>query len=132
MATKTEYTGKYKISKFDLGFAKWYSLKYMDWMEEYNSLKDSVRSASYGEIHGSKVSNPTEELATKRAELRNKMLKVENAAFDAGDDIADYLLKYVIDDTMTFERLEKMGIPCGRTYFYEKRRKYYYLLAKEI
>ena len=40
MATKTEYTGKYKISKFDLGFAKWYSLKYMDWMEEYNSLKD--------------------------------------------------------------------------------------------
>ncbi len=132
MATKTEYTGKYKISKFDYGFAKWYSLKYNEWLEEYNALKDSVKSMSYGEIHGSKVGNPTEELATKRAELRNKMLKVENAAFDAGGDIAEYLLIAVTNEDMTYEQLERKGMPCGRTLFYDKRRKYYYLLSKEI
>lgn len=132
MARKTEYTGKYRISKFDYGFARWYSLKYNDWLEEYNSLKDSVRSMSYGEVHGSKVGNPTEELATKRAELRNKMLKVERAAFDAGGDLAEYILMAVINEDMTFEQLERKGMPCSRAWFYDLRRKYYYLLAKEI
>lgn len=132
MARKTEYTGKYKISKFDYGFARWYSLKYNDWLEEYNSLKDSVKSMSYGEVHGSKVGNPTEELATKRAELRNKMLKVERAAFDAGGDLAEYILMAVINEDVTFEQLERKGMPCSRAWFYDKRRKYYYLLAKEI
>ena len=32
MATKTEYTGKWKISKFDYGYAKWYSYKYLEWI----------------------------------------------------------------------------------------------------
>lgn len=132
MARKTEYTGKYKISKFDYGYARWYSLKYNDWLEEYNSLKDSVRSMSYGEVHGSKVGNPTEELATKRAELRNKMLKVERAAFDAGGDLAEYILMAVINEDVTFEQLECKEMPCSRAWFYDKRRKYYYLLAKEI
>ena len=76
MARKTEYTGKYKISKFDYGFARWYSLKYNDWLEEYNSLKDSVRSMSYGEVHGSKVGNPTEELATKERSCAIRCLRL--------------------------------------------------------
>lgn len=128
------YKGKYKLSKFELGYAKWFSLKYPEWLDEYNSLKDSVGAMSYDFSPGSKgkINNSTMDLATKRAEIREKMLKVERCAFDADSDIAEYILKSVIYEDMTFEKMKALGLPCERTMFYEKRRKYYYLLSKEI
>ena len=130
-----DYTGRYNLSRFDYGFARWYSLKYNDWLDEYNSLKDSVGGIRYGEaVQGGKGSDPTERLATRRAELRHKMLKVENAAFEAGGpDLCEYIFIAVTNEDVTFEILkQKYGIPCERTLYYEKRRKYYWLLAKEI
>ena len=134
MARKTSYSGKYKLSKFEYGYAKWFSLKYPEWLEEYNSLKDSVKGIVYDqEGHGSgSVNDSTGELAAKRAELRRKMLLVERAAYAAGGEIAEYILKSVIFEDMTFEDMKAIGLPCERTMFYERRRKYYYLLSKEI
>lgn len=133
MSRKVEYTGKYALSKFEFGYAKWFSLKYNEWLDEYNSLKDSVKAIQYSDMpKGSGKSDPTEKLAERRAELRRKMLKIENAAVDAGGDIAKYILLAVINEDMTFDKLKAKGMPCERTYFYEKRRKYYWLLSKEI
>jgi len=134
MARKNSYSGKYKLSKFEYGYAKWFSLKYPEWLEEYNNLKDSVKGISYDGMPGGKgqVNDATQNLATKRAEIRDKMLKVERAAYDAGGDIAEYILKSVIFEDMTFEDMKALGLPCERTMFYERRRKYYFLLSKEI
>lgn len=129
-----EYSGKYKLSRFEYNYAKWFSLKYPEWLEQYNALKDSVKAISYDvEGHGSgKVTDTTADLASKRAEIRRKMLLVEHAAFDAGGDIGEYILKSVIYEDQTFEDMKAQGMPCERTFFYEKRRKYYYLLSKTI
>ena len=134
MARKMSYSGKYKLSKFEYGYAKWFSLKYPEWLDEYNSLKDSVGAINYDSMPGGKgqVSDATMKLATKRAELKDKMLKVEHAASEAGGDIAEFILKAVIFEDMTFEDMKALGLPCERTMFYERRRKYYYLLSKEI
>lgn len=134
MATKSEYTGRYKLSKFEFGYAKWFSLKYPEWLDEYNTLKDSVKAITYDtEGHGSgRVNDTTGELAAKRAELRRKMLLIENAAFDAGGDIGEFILKSVIYEHTTFEDMKAIGLPCERTMFYDRRRKYYYLLSKVI
>lgn len=134
MARKMSYSGKYKISRKALNYAKWYSLNYPDWLEQYNSLKDSVRAISYDGMPTGKgqASDATMKLATKRAELRDKMLKVEHAASEAGGDIAEFILKSVIFENMTFEDMKAIGLPCERTMFYERRRKYYYLLSKEL
>lgn len=134
MARKNSYSGKYKLSKFEYGYAKWFSLKYPEWLEEYNNLKDSVKGISYDGMPSGKgqVNNATLNLATKRAELRDKMLKVERAAYDAGGEIAEYIFKSVIYEDRTFEDMKALGLPCERTMFYERRRKYYYLLSKEI
>lgn len=134
MARKMSYLGKYKISRKALNYAKWYSLNYPDWLEQYNSLKDSVRAISYDGMPTGKgqASDATMKLATKRAELRDKMLKVEHAASEAGGDIAEFILKSVIFENMTFEDMKAIGLPCERTMFYERRRKYYYLLSKEL
>ena len=134
MARKMEYTGKYKLSRFELGYAKWFSLKYPEWLEEYNSLKDSVKAIAYDqEGHGSgKINDSTGNLAARRAEIRRKMLLVEHAAYDAGGEIGEYILKSVIYEDTTFEDMKDIGLPCERTMFYERRRKYYYLLSREI
>lgn len=134
MARKTSYSGRYKLSKFEFGYAKWFSLKYPEWLDEYNTLKDSVKAVNYDqEGHGSgKVNDSTGELAAKRAEIRRKMLLIEHAAFDAGGEIGEYILKSVIYEDVTFEDMKAQGLPCERTMFYERRRKYYYLLSKEI
>ena len=131
---KMEYTGKYALSRFEYNYAKWYSLKYNDWLNEYNSLKDSVKAIAYQEaVQGGKNSNPTQNLATRRVQLRNKMLKIEQAAFEAGGEFARYILIAVTNEDVTYDVLiSKYKMPCGRTLFYEMRRKYYYLLAKEI
>jgi hypothetical protein len=134
MARKSSYTGKYKISKVQLAYVKAYSLQYPEWLDEYNALKDSVKGVNYDGLPGGKgsVNDATLNLATKRAELREKMLKVEHAAHDAGGDIAEFILKSVIFEDMTFEDMKAIGLPCERTMFYARRRKYYFLLSKEI
>lgn len=135
MSRKTEYTGRYAISSREYAYARAYSYKYNEWLEEYNSLKDSVKGISYdAEGHGSgSVSDSTGSLAARRAELRNKMLKVEHAAWEAGEDIAKYILIAVTNENVTFNVLkQKYKMPVEKTLYYDRRRKYYYLLSKEI
>lgn len=132
---KMEYTGKYHISRHKLSYAKSFSLQYNDWIDQYNMLKDSVKGISYSEsVQGGKNSDPTQKLAAKRAELKEKIMKIEHAAVDAGgEDLASYILKAVTNEFVTYDVLySKYHMPCGRTLFYEKRRKYYYLLSQEI
>lgn len=133
MARKMEYSGKYKLSRYELGYAKWFSFKYPEWLDEYNSFKDSVKAIRYDDApKGTGLSDPTEELAAKRYDIRRKMLLVERTAFDAGGAIAEYILKSVIYEDVTFEDMKAAGMPCERTMFYERRRKYYWLLSQRI
>lgn len=80
-------------------------------------------------------SDATANLAERRVELREKMHKVEDTVRDAvGDNksLYEYLLEYVTTEGATFHWMKQKGIPCERTYFYEVRRYFYYLMAKRI
>lgn len=131
---KKEYTGKYPIEARDLAYTKAYSLKYPRWLDQYNNLKDAVKAINYDNSGGPsrRISDTTADNATKRMIIRGKMMKVEQCAFEAGGDLAEYILKSVIDENVTFEDMKAAGMPCERRCFYEKRRKYYYLLNQII
>ena len=43
-----------------------------------------------------------------------------------------YLLEYVTTEGATFHWMKQKGIPCERTYIYEVRRYFYYLMAHRI
>lgn len=133
MPRKKEYTGKYHIDWRDLKYAQAYSQKYPKWLAQYNDLKAAVGAINYDKEGGSrKISDTTADNATKRMIIREKMMKVEQCAFEAGGDLAEYILKSVIDEHVTFEDMKAIGMPCESRCFYEKRRKYYYLLNKII
>lgn len=54
---------------------------------------------------------------------------VEQTAMDADPEIYQYLIKAVTDENVTYRYLEMvMGIPCGRKMYYDRRRKFYWLL----
>ena len=137
MARKMDYKGKYKLSRAEFNRAKWFALSFNDWMDEYNALKDSVSAINYenGDMpHAvNKTSNPTENLATRRAELKQKMDIVVECCNEADAALSEYILKAVTNENVTYQNLKVLlDIPCGATLFYEKRRKFYWLLAKEI
>jgi hypothetical protein len=137
MARKMSYEGKYKLSRHEFNTAKWYALGFNEWLEEYNKLKDSVSAISYENAdmpHAvNKTSNPTEELAERRAVLSEKMDRITRLCQVAGGDISDYLFKAVTNEDISYNTLNAlMNIPCSANTFYDRRRKFYWLLAKEI
>ena len=61
----------------------------------------------------------------------NKEGTVREAVGD-NKSLYEYLLEYVTTEGATFHWMKQKGIPCERTYFYEVRRYFYYLMAKRI
>ena len=56
---------------------------------------------------------------------------VEKACKNAGEEIYMWLLLGVTEG-LPFYNLELKGIPCGKDMYYDRRRKFYYLMAKSI
>lgn len=74
-------------------------------------------------------SDATQQLAIRRAQLAKNCEMVEQTAMDADPEIYQYLIKAVTDENVTYRYLEMvMGIPCGRKMYYDRRRKFYWLL----
>jgi hypothetical protein len=135
MPRREFYTGKYALSKEEFLSAKYYALRYNAWLAEYNSLKDSMGAITVDDMPHAKnnISNPTQRLAERRAELREKMEIIEQAAKDANPEIARELMIMATNYDMTFDRLKaECDIPYESTQFYKYRRKFYYLLSKKI
>ena len=134
MSRRNYYTGKYKLSKEEFLSAKYYALRYNSWLSAYNALKDSVGAIVYdGMPHGSGTGNPTESLAIKRDKLRKKMALIEDTAREADPELASYIMKAVTNEDVTFHHLKTlMDMPCGQKTYYDRRRRFYWLLAKKI
>ena len=68
---------------------------------------------------------------SEKAEAARKLRIVDEAVFEAGQGIAPYLLEAVTHEDISFHYLAGKGMPCGRNYFYECRRKFFLLLDKK-
>ena len=112
-----------------------YCLQYSEWQEEYADLASgSVSGINYnGMPHGSGSGNPTEVKAIRMAELSKKIATVEETAKEAGGEISEWILKGVTIENATFNYLKMVtGIPCERDMYYERRRKFYWLISQKI
>lgn len=94
---------------------RYFCLQYNSWKKELSAIPDVTIQSQ----------------AMRRFELMEKINLVETTAYEAREDLYPYILKAVTNKHITFPYLEANGIPCGRTLFYEVRRKFYYLLDKK-
>lgn len=125
---------KYYISKQKFLTARHFCLQYNEWIEEYGRLASGdVSAINYtGMPHGSGCGNPTERNAMRMAELSQKIKTVEQTAIEADEDIAEWILKGVTLEYVTFDSLKAAGMPCERDMYYDRRRKFYWLMAQKI
>lgn len=134
MARRNSYRGKYKLSKHEYLKAFHYAMCYNDWRREYDSLVDTARAIEYSDMpHGTNTWDSTAEAAQRRAELREKMQTVEDTAYEADPELCRYIMYAVTNEGATYEYLQSTKkLPCGKDMFYDRRRKFYYLLNKKL
>lgn len=56
---------------------------------------------------------------------------IDSVADEAGEAIAEWLLRAVTTEGLSAEKLIANGMPCGKDYFYERRRRFFELLDRE-
>ena len=68
------------------------------------------------------------DLAIRRIELENKKAVIDSAIAKAAPEIAEYLILGICYG-LTEYQLEQKGMPCGKKYYYHKRREAYWEIA---
>jgi hypothetical protein len=112
-----------------------YALNYQDWLMEYNALADPSTGLRYDKDHvqSSNQVDTTEANGILRAELREHMKIVEQAAIEADPDLYRFILLGVTMEEATYDILRrKYDMPASRGTFYDRRRKFYWVLWQHI
>lgn len=123
---------KYNINKYRFKELYYFCLQYNDWVKEIRENR-MLASAEQGEGRGNKVGRPTENAGIRNADLAQRVELIEQTAIEAAPDIYQYILLAVTNADYSFNYLKMMkGLPCEKDKFYDRRRKFYYLLSKKI
>jgi len=119
----------YYLTKHRTLELKHFCQQYEDWKQEYVKLT-VLRSYGYGEVKGGDVSDNTSKIAIRAAKLDQNMTMVKKCCKEAGGDIWEWLFMGVTNG-LSYTTLAARGIPCGKDYYYERYRKFFWLLDKE-
>lgn len=111
-----------------------FAMRYKEFKDVLKYKTNTVGSPKFGDTTGSGATkSATEELAIKRAWAKKNCKMIEESAKQADHQLYKYILKAVTEEGITYKYLKTvMNIPAGRNYFYEKRRKFYYILYKKL
>ena len=107
-----------------------YARMYPGWQAQINGLA-LLSGVRFDGVGGGGIGDPTPARAVRIAELRGMMHPVEDAARAAGAEIYEWLMLSVTKG-VSFEGLQARGIPCGRGYFFRRRRMFYKILAVRL
>lgn len=123
---------KYGISKNRFRELYYWCLQYKEWKDELKYKTDTMKSievTGMPSVHD--TGDLTQQLAMRRQQIEENCRVIEQTAMAAGPDIYPYLLKGVTDEEITYRYLKTvMGIPCGKDMYYDRRRKFYWMLNK--
>lgn len=110
-----------------------FALQYPNWERELRTMPDTSKAITYdGEkVQTSGGYDACSETAMRRYMLEKKKKLVEDTAREVAPEIYDYLILGVAYG-WTFWQLQAKGMPCEKDTYYNRRRKFYHLLAKKI
>ena len=123
---------KYWIDKHRHYELKHFCLQYPAWKKAYADLLDLGISISKTDTirSDSIIGNPTEKYAMKRAYYAERIKLIEKIAMETDDYLWHYILKAVTEG-LSFTHLQtKLEIPCSRDMYYDRYRKFFWLLSQ--
>lgn len=126
-------TGNWKLSKHEFYTAYHYSLQYHEWEDKCRGIVGISALNMDGMPRGSTTSNPTERQGIAISEYQHKMYIIEQTIKETDEQLYPWLLKAVTCEDITYNYLKQvMNIPCGKNIYYDRRRKFYYLLSQKL
>lgn len=123
---------KYHIDKHRHYELKHFCLQYPAWKKAYTDLSNIGMTISSAEKlpSGNLPGDPTAKRAVARAQLVERIEMVENIAREADDYLWQYILKAVTENLSYTHLKTKFDIPCGKDMYYDRYRKFFWLLSK--
>jgi hypothetical protein len=123
---------KYYIDKHRYYELKHFCLQYNEWKKAYASCNESIIFASDFEQRSSSSipSDITAKYAIKRAFYAGRIKLVEKAAMESDEFLYPYILKAVSEGLSYTYLKTKLDIPCGRDMYYDRYRKFFWLLSE--
>ena len=122
---------KYYIDKHRYYELKHFCLQYREWKKAYISCNESIIFASQIETTRSTnvPSDLTAKYALKRAQYAERINLVEKTAIEADEFLSSYILKAVTEGLSYTYLKSKLDIPCGRDMYYDRYRRFFWLLS---
>lgn len=123
---------RYWISKHRYYELKHFCLQYKSWRKAYKDLMEYGVTTSNitNEIRKTTISDPTAQLVITKMYYMDRIELVEKAAIETDQ----YLYKYIIQavtEGYSFSYLKsRLEIPCSRDVYYEKYRKFFWVLSQ--
>lgn len=129
---KISEKNKYYIDKHRYYELKHFCMQYNEWKKEYASCNESIIFASKFEKESTSniPSDITAKYAIKRAYYAGRIKIVEKAAMEADEFLYPYILKAVSEGLSYTYLKTKLDIPCGRDMYYDRYRKFFWLLSE--
>lgn len=124
---------KYYIDKHRYYELKHFCLQYKEWKKAYELCNDSIiYTTNMGDNFAGSImpSDLTAKYAIKKAEYAERIKKVEQAAKEADEYLYEYILKAVTEGLSYTYLKTRMDIPCGRDMYYDRYRKFFWLLSE--
>lgn len=123
---------KYWIDKHRYYELKHFCLQYNDWKKAYMACCESIIFVSRFEKlpSGNTPGDLTAKYAMRRAQYGDRIKKIEAAAKEADEFLYPYILKAVTEGLSYTYLKSKLEIPCGRDMYYDRYRKFFWLLSE--
>lgn len=124
---------KYWISKHRYYELKHYCLQYPIWKSAYAAFDDTGIPLSMIEKFptSNMPGDPTGKRAVMKAYYKEKIKLLENVAMEADPYLHKYILKAVTEELSYNYLRSKLDIPCGRDMYYDRYRKFFWLLSQK-
>ena len=122
---------RYWINKHRHYELKHFCLQYPIWKSNYKAINEmSICSRNTDGIpSNSNITDLTAAYAIKKAQYSKKIDLIEKIVIEADPDLYSYILKAVTEGLSYTYLKTKMNIPCGRDMYYDRYRRFFWLLS---
>ena len=125
---------KYWISRHRYYELKHFCLQYPAWKKAYSALDDICVNPTNLRIITQSTNipgDPTAKCAIAKVYYSERIGMIEKVAMETDKDLYYYILRAVTEE-LSFDYLKsRLEIPCGKDMYYDRYRKFFWLLSKE-
>lgn len=123
---------KYYIDKHRYYELKHFCLQYKEWRKAYAACNDAIIFGAHFErtSRSNIPSDITAKYGMMKAHYDERIKLIENTAIAADDYLHSYILKAVTEGLSYTYLKTNMNIPCGKDMYYDRYRKFFWLLSE--